>query len=975
MIDAVARGEGQAILLAGEAGVGKSRLVSEAKRRAAARDVNVLQGNCFQPDGSCPYAPLLDLLRDQIGAVEGPMAERLQPLVWSLWPLLPELTPAGAAVTPAPDPEQEKRRLFAALAQFFLAEAAQGPLLLIIEDVHWSDDTSLEFLYYLIRRVAGHPLLVLVTYRSDEVQPSLHHWLSQLDRARLALELRLAPLTPGDARDMLQAIFGLSHPPRAEFVAAIADLTQGNPFFIEEVLKSLVTEGEVVYADGRWTRKPLPTLRIPRSVTDAVQLRYERLSEEARRLADLAAVTGRRFDFAVLQRVSGRDERALLALIKELISAQLVVEESAERFAFRHALTRQAIYAALLARERRALHLSVATTIEQLAAGGGETRVADLAYHFYEAGAWEQALAYCRRAAEQARALYAPATVVEHASRALEAAERLAASLSDLYRLRGWAYETLGDMELARADYEAALRLARAAGDKPGEWQALLDLGLLWAERDYAQAGDLYRHALELARTLGDPVMLAYSLNRLGNWHANVEQPDEALRHHHEALAIFQASGDSNGLAETFDLLGMASFLSGDLSHCAQYYEQAISVFRALDQRQGLASTLATLAVCGPTYQLSTVVPAARTTAELVQIGEEALRISREIGWRSGETYALGTLAQCLGAQGAYGRAFELAEAAIFVAEEIEHRQWLAHAHWASGMLLLDVLALPNARQHLEHALTLARAAGSWHWIRNAAAFLAAACIEDGDLARAEAVLDEALGHDEPALTLGQRLVWCARAELAVARGDADHALEIADRLIASATSARPTTAGHGVARLLKVRGEALSALGRAADAETAIRAAQAIAHAQGTRPLLWRIQVALGRLYARQRRTDAAIEFTTARTIIEELAAELHGDTLRDNFLSRATAMLPRSHVLSPLQAAKQAFGGLTAREREVAGLIAQGRSNREIAQTLFISERTVGAHVSNILAKLDGTSRAQIAAWASARGLARPE
>src|SRR5205807_6168708 len=143
----------------------------------------------------------------------------------------------------------------------------------------------------------------------------------------------------------------------------------------------------------------------------------------------------------------------------------------------------------------------------------------------------------------------------------------------------------LGDFERAPAHQETALQLAHKASDRYKEWQALLDLGLLWAGRNYAQAGDYYRHALALARTMDDPLALAHSLNRLGNWYLNAEQPQEALRWHQEALATFHALTDQRGRAATLDLLGMASLLSGDLLQSAAYYEQAIALLRKLDER------------------------------------------------------------------------------------------------------------------------------------------------------------------------------------------------------------------------------------------------------------------------------------------------------------------------------------------------------------------------------------------------------
>jgi tetratricopeptide (TPR) repeat protein len=270
------------------------------------------------------------------------------------------------------------------------------------------------------------------------------------------------------------------------------------------------------------------------------------------------------------------------------------VDNRADQFAFRHALTRQAVYEPLLGRERRALHRRVGETIEQLFAGAAEPRLEDLAYHFSEAGDWAKALVYAERAGERADALYAPAAAVEHYARAMEAARRQAMPVPPrLHRARGLAYERLGTFDLAWADHEAALVAARVAGDRHAEWQALLDLGFLWAGRAYEQTRAYFAEALGLARALDDPPALARSLNRVGNWHVNVEQPAEGERHHREALAIFEHLDDRRGIAETLDLLGLAEYMRGNPVEAVGYLDRAIALFRELDDRASLTSALA----------------------------------------------------------------------------------------------------------------------------------------------------------------------------------------------------------------------------------------------------------------------------------------------------------------------------------------------------------------------------------------------
>jgi len=984
LVDQAKRGEGQVVLISGEAGIGKSRLAAEAKTYATAQGFLLLQGQCFPTDRSCPYAPLLDLLRSHF-ATSSPeqVAKEMGSLASALSPLLPDLLPLPSDLPPLPPlaPEHEKRRLFASLAHLFLRPTTKQPALLIVEDLHWSDQTSLDFLHSLARRCAASPLLVLLTYRSDEVHPSLSHFLAQLDRERLARECALAPLSRSEVSAMLYAIFALRRSvftvPRfmqGDLLDAMYGLTEGNPFFIEELLKSLIEVGDIFYEQGRWERKELRELHIPRSVQDAVELRTAHLSESARQVLNLAAVAGRHFDFALLQELTQQDEAQLLRLIKELIAAQLVVEESAEQFAFRHALTRQAVYTQLLARERKALHRTIAETLERLYASSIEAHLAELASHYSLAGVWEQALAYGQRAGEQAQGLYAPQAATLHFTRALDAASHLSLTpAASLYRARGLAYETQGDFERARADHETALQLAHEASDRQGQWQALLDLGLLWAGRDYAQAGDYYQRALALARTMDDPAALAHSLNRLGNWYLNAEQPQEALRCHQEALATFQALSDRRGKASTLDFLGMASLLSGDLLQSAVYNQQAIVLFRELDDRQRLISSLVTLMLCGGHYQNDTEVPAAVGFAELLHQGELALKIAGEIGQRSDEAYTLIHMAMCLGPRGEYARALEGAQRGLTIAEEIEHRQWVTAGHRTLGALYLDLLALSEAQQHLEQALALAQEIGSRFWTRIVSGFLALVSLAQHDVTRAESLLNAALGPDDPTQTVGQRLVWYARAELALARNDLPLALHITDQLLASAAN---ISEERVIPRLWKLRGEALVALHQEAEAEKMLRAAQDAAHTQGLRPSLWRIAIDLGKLYqAELRDEEAALAFATAQELIEDLAASIPDTSLRDHFLHKASELIPGQEPLSPRRAAKKAFGGLTEREREVAALIAQGKSNREIAEILVVNYRTIEKHIENILSKLGFASRAQIAVWAAEKGLGEKE
>jgi DNA-binding CsgD family transcriptional regulator len=235
-------------------------------------------------------------------------------------------------------------------------------------------------------------------------------------------------------------------------------------------------------------------------------------------------------------------------------------------------------------------------------------------------------------------------------------------------------------------------------------------------------------------------------------------------------------------------------------------------------------------------------------------------------------------------------------------------------------------------------------------------------------LAQAEFLLTTALDPDTPSQTLGQRIVWYARAELALAHDDPHLAMHITDQLLASSGLSSESS----IPRLSKLRGEALTKLKQAAEAETILQDARVTALKHGLRPLLWRIYLTQGKpAHSHRRYEEAERRFAAAREMLEDLASSLPDETLKQQFLQHAHALFPRSRQPSPHRLTKKTFEGLTQRERAVAALLARGKSNREIADELVVAPRTIETHVSSILSKLDLTSRAQIAIWATEKGL----
>ena len=950
MLAQARHGRGQCLLVIGEAGVGKTRLIREFRESARETGVFVLQGNCLAYDRTLPFAPITDALRRFLATQPSAgIADLLGAQAPELVKLLPELslTLPNLKGSPTLAHEVEKQRLFEILVQFLARLATPGPLLLVIEDIHWSDDTSLEFLHTFARRARTLPVFMVLTFRPETNSAALERFLAQLNRERFAQEMRVQPLSREAVDALLRTMLGWEKPVNPSLLSAIYTLTEGNPFFVEEVVNALVATGDLFQVAGLWQTKPLSHLPIPHSLNLLVQQRTNQLSPPAIQVLALAAVAGYKFDFAILAQLTAQDEDTLLALIKELVALRLVVEETPDQFNFRHALTREAIYSGLLSRERHRWHTAMAAYYENQEKP--KTHLSELAYHCYEAGMWEKALQYGRMAGLQAQQQFAPYAALTHFGRVAEVAARLGLPLSlDVLRQRGQAYQRVGNFEAALTDFETALKSARALGDHGAAWQALYDLGFLWMARDYTRTGQYLREALVLARTLADPATLAHSLNRLGNWTANVGRPLEALALHEEALAIFKTLDDPHGLGITHDLIATAHGITGNIAASTHHYQRACTLFEKTGDRQGLASSLTML-----------------TTNGAIAEGERAVALAREIGWRDGESYAHLRLANAHAFLGEIGAAFRHCMRGLDIAREIDHALWQVAGSLNLALLSYFTLTLDQAEAYASETLRQARMSGAQIWAESSLSLLVLARLAQGNLAGAAEELAERPPATLSPESLGARYLTWAFGEMALAQANPAQALDLVKAVFEALPHLRAWE-DRTLPILRHVEARAWCALGGVEQARAAFTEAIQLSQDYGFRPLLWRCYADFARLHlAKKNRAEAEAALAAARLTLAEVAATIPDMAQRHQFQTRAEAYLPAMPDLTPLQHKKHAFGGLTRREQQVAVLVAQGKSNKEIAVDLYISVYTVKTHLTSILTKLNLTSRLQIATW----------
>jgi tetratricopeptide (TPR) repeat protein len=567
-------------------------------------------------------------------------------------------------------------------------------------------------------------------------------------------------------------------------------------------------------------------------------------------------------------------------------------------YIFRHALIQDVVYDSLLKSERMALNRIAAEVMEESAGDNREELAVWLAEHFYRAGENSRALEYYLIAAETASRRYANAEAIENYTKALKAAAGNQAVQAKVLRARGTLYEIIGDFEQALADQQSALDLAQSNEDREGEWDSLINLGMLWASRDYRQTGEYYDRALKIARSTRNPSTIAHSLNRIGNYSTNIEESKQAERYHQEALQIFTRLEDEAGIAETVDLLGMAEALGGDLVQAKQYLERVFEMFERNKNMRGLSSSMTTLSLATSEFQTDILITPDLPADQGATLAERGLRIAEEIGWKSGICYSVICLSFCQISMGEYQKAQSGIHYGLEIAQAIQHRQWEIYARLAAGVLYQDLRDFERAQESLEPALELARDNYSTHWIHVVTGSLASILIQAGDLEKAESLLQDFHDDAVPYIALGQRLAWSARADLALAQGQPELALAITDKLIEHSCNLEP---GRAIIRIWTVNARALAAIaelkqGPGEKEHTLMQALQLTREAYGEaerqkyQSRIWQIlQEEAMILRSLGRNAEAEQARDAANRVILNLAHQIEDIDLREHFTQAA--------------------------------------------------------------------------------------
>jgi class 3 adenylate cyclase/tetratricopeptide (TPR) repeat protein len=842
---AAAEGRGQAVGVVGEPGVGKSRLLLEFRHGLAGRRITYLQGRCLSYGMAIPYLPVVDIVRASfgIGETDAPSATAdkvragLQEVGLDPGALTPYLLrllggqDASGSLDALP-PETIKTRTFEALRQMVLHASRRRPLVLEIEDLHWVDRTSEEYFTFLVESLVGASVLLIATYRPGYRPPwSDRSFATQLSLRRLAgdesLSIVRALLPPTSAGELEQLILGKA---------------EGNPFFLEELARAVSEHG---LGAG---------LPVPDTVHGVLTARIDRLAEEDKRVLQTASVLGREFTPALLSAIWDGGG-ALEPHLRELARLEfLFVRPAGDEvvYAFKHALTQDVAEATLLPTRRRELHRRAGEALERLNPDRLRELAPRLADHYWEAQAWEPAARFAHRAADAARAVFANREALARYDHGIEAATRAevpAAEEFPLYEGRADVHAVLGDFEHARTDYEAALRLARAAADPLAEARVLGTLAALWGgHKDYDRGLALSREAVAVAEGAGDsPAARSTSAEgrlRLGLMELNLARMAASRSDLTRALALFRAAGDTGGEGRALDALTMALLISGELDASIAHGREALPRLAGSGDRETEASCLSSLA-------WAYLFRGRRSEGEACL--PRALDAARAIGARAQEAFVHVTAGSLAEPYGEWGRAVAEGETALVIARELGHREWTAAALGVLGRVRRNCGDVGGARVCHAEMLAITRELGSALWLAEALDDLGQDLVVGGDIAGGARHLAEAIEVTREAAQFWLR-PRIALAELALRTGRPEEALALAQGLEpgASQFALHPPdvmTGGGRGARGARARRRGRSAAPRSVPPALSI----------GADPATWRAGLALVRLLDAAGRADEA--------------------------------------------------------------------------------------------------------------------
>ena len=974
-LDDAAAGTGATLFLRGEGGVGKTRLTLVLAEAATARGFQLITGRAYPVESGVPYALFSDafvpMLRKLDPATLAVMTRGGSAELAHLFPALP----TDRAAPPRGDPAELKARLLWNFSQFVGRLAAKQPLLVVLENLQWADASSIELLHFVARQLGSSRVLMLCTYNDHERDrnPPLRSAEQSLTSIGAARDVPLSPLSRDATEEIVARLFGVERPVLREFGALLYGWTRGNPFFVEETLKGLVESGQLVERDGRWQGWEVAELNLPRSIRDAVTARADRLSADARTVANLAAVIGARVTYDALAAETGLAEPALLLALDELRSDRVLTEGSDANgviYDFAHPIIQDTLYGELGLARARSLHASIAATLERLYGARAVDHADELAFHYSKADARApeaKAQKYLAAAGRSAVSRYANREAASYLASALDITDRATvpdrmltdALVDDLARAR----QRLGDYAAATALWERARRDALAAGDdkRLASTERRMGLARYWSGMNE----DALRHfdaGLVAAQRADDPALAARLHVAKGVALQELGQHSAAEREVTTALAVANELGDDALLARVHRASLLLHLWGGSPAEGREHGERCIELATRAGQR---------FVAWSGHWAMAMLWGLTGNAAELKRYIDEAANIADELRSPVLRLWTAEVLIEYQASIGDWDGALVLAEQTVTTARAIGQRSLLPRLLVWSGLIYLGRGELERAKAHFDEAWELSGA------IRNSTRPQDVHTVVPAHMGLAAYHLAvqnyrQAIRVGEEGLAIADKtgyVVWAIHRLLPII-GEA--ALHLGDYERAEAHILRlrhdAERIGHRLGIAWAEAGEALIVRFRDRDNERAIELLRRAADSLDAVPMVEyaaRIRRELGRaLIDIGDREGASRELRRVHDVLVKLRA--------DRDLSLVREMLRELGARPPARTSSPGVAGLTGRETEIVRLVAARKSNKEIGKALEISPRTASTHLSHIFEKLGVGSRGELADLARRDGLA---
>lgn len=963
-INAAAGGTCASLVIAGGFGVGKSRLLQSIVDEASARGFAAARGQAYQTDIDVPYALIVDALTPTVSALEpGALTVLARGAEAELAHVIPAIDARSAGRARSADEAGDlTTRVRWHFAQFLGRLTARRPLLLALDNVQWADPSSIALLQFALRHAPEARLVCLATFNplEGEANAPFRAMRRSLAQSQTSYDLSLEPLSERDIHELLSRAFGVAPATVSDFAARLYARTLGNPFFVEEMLKSLAERHKLRFQDGRWTGWSIEDFELPETVRDVVLARRAELSEHAQRVADVASIFGSQARHELLEGAVGISPADFVDAMDELRGRQILKEvESAGEvtYTFTHPLLQRTTYQEMGAAGRRELHGRVAQVMERFFGESSDLHATELAYHFARAGGGalvSKSFRYLSLAGRDALAKHADREAASFLQHALELAERdrsvaadeavMVELVEDLARAR----QRTTDYESATALWLRAREMRRATGDDAALARVERRLGLLtyWSGQVEPSLAH-FDAALGHARRAGNNEGVVRTLVTKGMALSNLGRQQDAKTAVHEALAIVEASDDLASQARVERALMLLYIYTGPARTAIEFGRRALTH----------AEVSGDLGVAWSAHWASAVLAGLTANGEAaVEHIREAERLARELNSPILAANIAEVAIEYASASGDWAESLALSEKTIPIARAVAPRTLLPRILVWTGMVHLYRDEIERAKACFDESWTLSRAGAT-----DAASVDVHTAIvaHIGQAAFYMAMRDwsRALEYAQRGLAIADRheiLAWPVYRLLMIvaeaALWNRDFALTewAAERLRRDALLLEHRLGGiiaacmdAFVLHFRERSPQAIPALLKAADEGAVV---PYVFHAARLRREVANQMFDAGDL------EGAARELRLAHDTFLRLGAALE---------LRITREQMRRQGLRPPQQTVIPGGVLTAREWEIASLVAQRKSNKEIAQTLQISARTVSTHLSNVFEKLGVDSR----------------